>query len=161
MKKWILPIIIVLCAAIFIIGYTNNKVPRPDTNLEFWIDQGANDIDDSQCTKYTHRKYLGAGYAVEGYVLPKHYVLYTITSPSGLSPNRISNIQITDPAVKLYGLSLDSSKEEIVSTMEAEGFNVGEIESGQTIVAIKTMFDKRYSIYFSEKEIRMTVETLP
>ena len=129
-----------------------------DTNLEFWIDQGTVDVDYSQYTEYARRVYLGTGYTSEGNALPECYVLYTI---SLLHPDRIRQIQITDPAVKLYGLSLDSSKEEIVSTMEAEGFNVGEIESGQTIVAIKTMFEKRYSIYFSEKEIRMTVETLP
>ena len=132
-----------------------------DTNLEFWIDQGANDIDYSQYAEYGHRTYLGTGYTLEGNELPKHYVLYTISPKSVLHRDRIHQIQITDPAVKLYGLSLDSSKEEIVSTMETEGFNVGEIESEQTIVAIKTMFDKRYSIYFTEKEIRMTVETLP
>ena len=87
MKRWILPIIIVLCAAIFIIGYTNNKVPRPDTNLEFWICDNVETVDFSDYQEkfglMGGREYYGSGYIPTTnengeQIDPEHCVIYTV-----------------------------------------------------------------------------------
>ena len=135
MKKWILPIIIVLCAAIFIIGYTNNKEPRPDTNLEFWICDNVETVDFSDYQKkfglMGGREYYGSGYIPTTnengeQIDPEHCVIYTVTSYPDYSSGKshITKITITDPAVELFGLTLNSSKNDIHSTMENNGFKL-------------------------------------
>ena len=113
MKKWILPIIIVLCAAIFIIGYTNNKVPRPDTNLEFWICDNVETVDffdyQEKFGLMGGREYYGSGYIPTTnengeQIDPEHCVTYTVTSYPDYSSGKshITRIAIRKANIKAY-----------------------------------------------------------
>jgi hypothetical protein len=68
---------------------------------------------------------------------PEHCVIYTVTNYPDYSSNSlcVTRITITDPTVKVYGLSMTSTHEEIRSNMTAEGFTV--TESGTALRAEK------------------------
>ncbi len=58
------------------------------------------------------------------YALPTKHVIYTVTSYPDYSNsnNVVTQIEITDPSINFYNLSLNSSKNEIISVIEQEGF---------------------------------------
>ena len=131
--------------------------------LEFRIAENVDDYDFSaHQPKYGIMggwEYYGKGYVPSldengQQVDPEHCVIYTVTSYPDYSSNSrcITRIKITDPAVKVYGLSLSSSFEEIKSTMTAEGFAV--TESAAEIRAEKDNF--RFT--FSKDEITLCAE---
>ena len=73
--------------------------------------------------------YYGTGYVPtldenEQQVDPEHCVIYTVTSyPDYMNKaQHITRIEITDPEIELYGLSINSSKEDIKAIKEF-GFN--------------------------------------
>ena len=127
-------IISILLSAIFIVGCGEN-IAEPEHDLEFWIAENVDDFDfSSYQAKYGimgGREYYGTGYGPtldeDGQQIdPEHCVVYTVTNYPDYSSNsrHVTRIEITDPAVTVYGLSLSSSAEEIRATMTAEGFTV-------------------------------------
>ena len=92
--------------------------------------------------------YYGTGYVPtldenEQQVDPEHCVIYTVTSyPDYMNKaQHITRIEITDPEIELYGLSINSSKEDIKNVMEEQGFTVIEGEYGITAEKGKFTFD--------------------
>lgn len=92
--------------------------------------------------------YYGTGYVPtldenEQQVDPEHCVIYTVTSyPDYMNKEQyITRIEITDPEIKLYGLSINSSKEDIKNVMEEQVFTVIEDEYGITAEKGKFTFD--------------------
>ena len=85
---------------------------------------------------------------------PEHCVIYTVTNYPDYSSNsrHVTRIEITDPAVRVYGLSISSTAEEIKSVMTAEGFTV--IESGTAVRAERENF--RFT--FSKDKITISAE---
>lgn len=79
----------------------------------------------------------------EQQVDPEHCVIYTITSyPDYMNKaQHVTRIEITDPEIKLYGLSINFSKEDIKNVMEEQGFTVIEGEYGITAEKDKFTFD--------------------
>ncbi len=142
MKK----LIILLISAILILPSCTARPSEPEHDLEFWITQDVNDFDFSS---YQQRYGLFGGYEYYGtgylpatdengqQIDPEHCVIYTVTNYPDYSSNSlcITRITITDPAVKVYGLSMTYTHEEIRSTMTAEGFTV--TESGTALKAEK------------------------
>lgn len=151
MKKFI----ILLISAILLLSSCASHPIEPEHDLEFWITQNVTDFDFSLYQpKYGIMggwEYYGTGYVPtldeNGQQLdPEHCVIYTVTNYPDYSSNSlcITRITITDPAVKVYGLSMTSTHEDIRSTMTAEGFTV--TESGTALKAekdnLRFMFSK-------------------
>ena len=138
-----------------------NKLPNPQTNLEFWIGENVDGVDFS---KYQMKygmfggdMYYGTGYVPtldenEQQVDPERCVIYTVTSyPDYMSKSlHVTSIEITDPNIEFYGLSINSSKEDIENIMKKHGFSVTEDERG--IIANKGkyvfIFNKRSNIIY-------------
>ena len=132
MKKWILPCLVVIFA-LAAASWVGTRLPKPDTDLEFWIAENVEHVDFSEHQEkhglMGGRAYYGRGYAPSSgsngeQIDPEHYVLYTVTSYPDYASNRrhITQIDITDPAIELYGVSLRSSAEEIDAAMKQYGF---------------------------------------
>ena len=85
---------------------------------------------------------------------PEHCVIYTVTNYPDYSSNsrHVTRIEITDPAVRVYGLSISSTAEEIKSIMTTEGFTV--TESGTAVRAERDNF--RFT--FSKDKITISAE---
>ena len=142
MKK----LIILIISAILLLSSCTSHPIEPEHDLEFWITQ---DVDDFDFSSYQPKygimggwEYYGTGYVPTldengQQVDPEHCVIYTVTNYPDYSSNSlcITRITITDPVVKVYGLSMTSTHEDIRSTMTAEGFTV--TESGTALKAEK------------------------
>ena len=115
---------------VFVLSGCNNSkddiyLERPeDTNLEFWITQRttANEFDDKGCTVLPGwmgaTEYLDSRYtAIEDgdmVTAPDIHVTYLVTGyPDCLDNAAVTRIQITDPAITVYGLTINSSEKEI------------------------------------------------
>ena len=159
MKKFI----ILLISAILLLSSCTSHPIEPEHDLEFWITQ---DVDDFDFSSYQPKygimggwEYYGTGYVPTldengQQVDPEHCVIYTVTNYPDYSSNSlcITRITITDPAVKVYGLSMTSTHEDIRSTMTAEGFTV--TESATAVRAEKDNF--RFT--FTKDEIMISAE---
>lgn len=134
---------------------------EPEHNLEFWIGENVDDFDFSTYQK-KYGLMGGVAYYGMGYVPtygeyneqidPEYCVIYTITSYPDYSSKAlaITRIYITDPNIELYGLSLNSSKEEVKYTFENMGFDIEE-HGEERIVASKN----RYIFTFTNTEIQI------
>lgn len=131
MKK----LLLILLPIILLLPSCSPRLSEPEHDLEFWITEDVDDFDfSSYQPKYGimgGREYYGTGYSPTldengQQIDPEHCVVYTVTNYPDYSTNsrHVTRIEITDPAVTVYGLSLSSSAEEIRATMTAEGFTV-------------------------------------
>ena len=162
MKRFIVIIFsIILCFVL--LPSCGRHLNEPDHNLEFWIAENVDDFDFSNHQpKYGIMggwEYYGIGYAPtlgeDGQQIdPEHCVIYTVTNYPDYSSNsrHVTRIEITDPAVRVYGLSISSTVEEIKSVMTAEGFTV--TESGTAVSAERDNF--RFT--FSKDKITISAE---
>ena len=162
MKRFIVIIFsIILCFVL--LPSCGRHLNEPDHNLEFWIAENVDDFDFSNHQpKYGIMggwEYYGIGYAPtlgeDGQQIdPEHCVIYTVTNYPDYSSNsrHVTRIEITDPAVRVYGLSISSAVEEIKSIMTAEGFTV--TESGAAVRAERDNF--RFT--FSKDKITISAE---
>ena len=154
MKK----IFITVCLLLTVLtGCNTTPLTNPNTNLEFWIAENVDDVDFSKHQeKYGIMggyEYYGLGYipTIDEY---GHCVVYTITSYPDYSSKaqHITAISITDPNIHVYGLTVNSEKQEIKTVMENEGFTVEEI--GYSIIARKN----DYTFSFEENQIYIMVK---
>ena len=152
-------------ATILIAVWTGNRLPEPDTNLEFWIAEKVDDADFfNHQEKYGlmgGREYYGRGYAPSTansgeQTDPEHCVLYTVTSyPDYMSRKQhVTRITITDPAVELYGVSLRSSPEEIKAAMAQHGFR----QKTHPHAFGETYVSGKFSLRFAEDSIHISVK---
>ena len=141
-----------------------NELGRPDTNLEFWIAQNVDNVDFSKHQeKYGimgGREFYGTGYTPTldergEQVDPEYCVIYTITSYPDYSDNaqHVTSIHITDPAIVVYGLTLNSSFDEFESVVIGEGFVISGSDENY-ISAQKSKF----SVFITKESIRISVE---
>ena len=162
MKRFVLIFLaVILCLPAF--SSCGKRLSEPEHDLEFWIGENVDGFDFSEYQpKYGIMggwEYYGKGYVptldADGMQIdPEHCVVYTVTNYPDYSSNsrHVTRITITDPAVKVYGLSLSSSFEEIKNTMTAEGFTV--TESATAVRAEKDNF--RFT--FTKDEIMISAE---
>lgn len=132
MKRFLL-LFLALCLPVLSgCGAPASELPH---DLEFLITENVDGFDfSSYQPKYGIMggfEYYGTGYVptLDGdgvQVDPEHCVIYTVTNYPDYSSNslHITRIEITDPAVKVYGLSLSSTADEIRAVMSSEGFAV-------------------------------------
>ena len=104
-------------------------IDRPeDTNLEFWITQRVNleDFDNKGCTFLPGwmgaDEYLDSRYTADTSsgmaTAPDIHVTYLVTGyPDTLDDRAVTNIEITDPNITVYGLTLSSTIEDIRERM--------------------------------------------
>ena len=103
-------------------------------------------------------EYYGKGYipTTDEYgqqIDPEHCVIYTVTSYPDYSSKaqHITGITITDPNIQIYGLTVNSEKQDIITTMTNEGFSVEEL--GISIIARKD----KYTFTFEPNKILIRV----
>lgn len=132
--EFILGIVILTVAVILIaLGGLNSRVQKINTDLEFWIAENVDDVDFSSYREryglMGGREYYGRGYIPEvdengEQRDPEECVIYTVTAyPDYLSNKQhVTRIRITDPSVRIYGLTLESAPGEISDIMEDNGF---------------------------------------
>ena len=139
-------------------------LPRPETNLEFWIGENVDNVDFS---KYEFKsgmmggdQYYGTGYVPtidehRQQIDPDHCVIYTVTSFPDYADEaqHVTHIHITDPGVEFYGISLNSTFEEFEAVMKAQGFTVTS-PNGNFLLAQKG----KYIIGFNNTFINILVE---
>ncbi len=133
MKKifWI-AILFVFC----FVGCAGTSIPRPeDANLEFWITQEVT-LEDFEGYQENYgwfgaHEYYGKGYEptmseTNEQIDPEYCVKYKVTNYPDYSSSKlaVTGITITDPTITFYGLSLTSTHEEIIKTMEGLGYTV-------------------------------------
>jgi len=154
--------VLVITFTIVLILCVRNRIPKKDTNLEFWIAENVDEVDfSSYQEKYGlmgGREYYGTGYVPTTnkngeQVDPEECVVYTVTSyPDYISNKRhITRISITDPSVTVYGLTINSSADEVENVMRSYGFKNS---SGQG----QTYTKGKVSIRFSREAIRINVK---
>ena len=138
-SRRILAVILAAMLLLTLFGCGENGFEKPETNLEFWICDNADDIDLSNCkARYGMmggQEYYGSAYTPtineDGEQTdPEECVIYTITSYPDYSDKtqRITRITITDPAVNVYGLTVKSTADEIETAMKKYGFKT--VEAG-------------------------------
>ena len=146
----------------------SRKLAKPETNLEFWIAENVEDVDFSKYQEHYRYGFMGSGrtYYGTGYVpttdedgkqvAPESYVIYTVAPFPDVTSRKchITGISITDPNVNVYGLTVNSSSEEIKETMERNGFKAVEVGNMGNVEWVKGKF----SIRFSEDSIGIRVE---
>ena len=87
------------------------------------------------------------------------YVEYTLNQWPDLSDERthITNIRITDPDVRIYGLCLESAAEEWQKVLSREGYSIREDEDLRADV-IADSPDGYYTIYYSADPLRIIID---
>ena len=123
--------------------YTGFPTDPTNTTLEFWITDSISDID---LTGYQtlHRPeligidknaFFGAGYTsyldtAGNEIFPDAYVVYATSSYPNTKADGdyITYIEITDPEVYLYGLTVNCTPEEFDQTFKSLGFEVKNLD---------------------------------
>ncbi len=131
MKKIFLALLLI---SVLLIAGCAYRLDRPeDTTLEFWITQ---EVETKAFETHTEKygmfggsEYYGTGYSPTidengQQVDPEHCVIYTVTAYPDYSSDAsaITRIGITDPNVKVWGLTINSSEDRIHKTMTENGF---------------------------------------
>ena len=132
---------------------------RPeDTNLEFWITQRTTpkELENKGCTflpgcfggeEYLDSRYSAVSTENMSYA-PEVHVIYLITGyPDTLDESAITRIEITDPSITVYGLTLRSTDEEIRARMKGIAYSY----------AYKSFAIKNCSFVFSSNRIQISV----
>ena len=132
-KTRIIALILLLCTVTLMFSSCGSeKIEKPeDTNLEYWLLDKPNK---KEWTKLRSDYYLAAKYEPvfdeDGKAsAPEHAVIYYIDNYpiSEIGLKRIDGIVITDPNVYVWGLTINSTKEEALEVLSELGFSV---ESG-------------------------------
>ena len=144
----------------------SKKIEKPeDTNLEYWI---LDKPDKKNWTKIGPDRYLAAGYEAVvdengDLYAPKEAVLYYIDHYpiSEIGLKRIDGFLITDPDVYVWGLTVNSTKEEAFEVLSGLGFSVDSsdkvcsAEMGQ--YTIRLTYGERLEIHYWKFSIINTI----
>ena len=105
-----------------------------DAKLEFWITENVDGVDwtdyDEPYGMFGGHAYLGKDYPLEmadGYTqIPKEHVIYTITAWPDYADDEthVTEIEITDPAITVYGLTIDSSFDDFDGIFRKLGYQI-------------------------------------
>ena len=150
-------------------GGTENQdgsfvLPRPETNLEFWIGENVDNVDFSNYQENPDimggRLYYGTGYVPtfdeRGQPIdPEHCVLYTVTSFPDYSDEaqHVTHIYITDPKIEFYGITLNSSFEDFEYYIQNQGFEITHSNENS-----RSAEKGKYSVTITKEWIRIRVE---
>ena len=113
-----------------------NKDRDKETTLDFWICENVDDYDwsghDEIFGWFGASEFLGKRYRLtyneeeQRYEKPKFYVSYVVTNyPDYSSPSScVTRIDITDPTVKVYGLTTKSTLLEFIEVFSDLGYDI-------------------------------------
>ena len=160
-KIFLIIIAVILILSTSFIVY-RNYLPNPHTNLEFWVVERVKKGDFKDCSPkygmFGGDQYYGSEYIpeiTEGnmQIDPEYCVIYTVTAyPDYMFNNRyVTGIYITDPKIEIYGLTINSSKEDIIKTLKKKGFIIKE---GNGVIAKRGKF----TINFYDNSISIRAE---
>lgn len=113
----------------FVIQELPTKNAGGETTLDFWIGEKVSESDYEGYTT-VYDGFLGKGYAEDvlssASVRTEKYVHYTVRNYPKVDSKTMGIVQIefTDPEVKVYGLTTESSLEEFAEVFEALGAEV-------------------------------------
>ena len=154
--KRILSLIVLLISLSFCVFSGCSKgetvfLKRPkDTNLEFWITQNVTDVDFSEYEVASPGLigatiFYGKGYSEKS----TQKVTYKVATYPDLGDDGryITGINISDPNITVYGLTINSATHEFDETMRTHGFTIS--MNGSTMVAKKG----RISISFLQGKV--------
>ncbi len=171
MKKIICTILAVVTVTLSLTGCTRVVKKPADTDLELWITEDVTDFDFSEYTYIPGwmgaEEYLGSKYAPDGTteegmpILPEQCVTYIITSyPDYSSHNQhVTRIEITDPTVSFFGITMESSDEEIIVAMTENGYKHNTEKYADTPWSDCLYFeDGNVSFMFEDDEITIKAE---
>lgn len=128
--------------------------------LDFWICEDAHGADFSGFNEIPGlvggHEYINARYRLppadaDGFQdYPEKYVSYVVSAYPDLADGGefITRIVITDPSVKMFGVSVDSTMDEFVSAMTEAGFDVRE-NSGTAAVDMRFAYSPDGKYYVS------------
>ncbi len=164
MKKVCIMLICAMALAL-LAGCSAASLPRPETDLEFWIGENA---DGADLSRYVQKKGLMGGreFYGSGYVPsedengaqtdPPECVIYTVTAFPDYSSGsqHVTRISITDPKVGFYGITLRSSADAIKAAMEKNGFRLKDDRGADGTVYV----NGKYSVVFTASSIVLSVE---
>ena len=139
MKKTVV-LLLLLCifAMIFSSCSVYPELPMPeDTNLEYWLLYNPYNKNWTELPNgYWMEDFYGKSYLAQGYEpvidedgnlsVPEHCVIYSTGNYPliDMGVKRITSISITDPQVSVFGLTINSTREEIDEVMTKNGFAV-------------------------------------
>ncbi len=116
----------------FVIQELPRKNVGGETTLEFWIGEIV-DESDYEGHAIVYDGFLGEGYSEDvklGTATHDYYVHYTVSNYPKVDSKTsgIVHIEITDPSVKIYGLTTESSLDDFARVFDALGAKVSRSE---------------------------------
>ncbi len=136
LAKVMLVILLVVSVISFSACAPKVKVEKPEnTNLEYWLLDSSDMSDCTQiyCGDPLAEEFLATGYEAMGdeegrLIAPNEAVVYRVEMypyrDLQYGTKRISRIRITDPNVYVWGLTINSTREEIIETLEKVGYEI-------------------------------------
>lgn len=160
MKKTVV-LLLLLCifAMIFSSCSVYPELPMPeDTNLEYWLLESPYNKNWTELPNgYWMEDFYGKSYLAEGYepivdengnlTAPEHCVIYDTGNYPLIDKGvkRITSIRITDPQIYVFGLTINSTREEIDEVMTKNGFEVRYMRPADTAISYQ---NEQYRIVF-------------
>ena len=167
-KTKIIALLLLVCTVtLMFTSCASDKIDKPeDTNLDYWL---LDKLDTDGCTELYIKGidvhyYLAKGYEAEtsengNLVAPEAAVTYLVEKYPYQDWGilwRISSIKITDPNVYVWGLTINSTREEFVNVMTSLGFEFGfenekgiSYSKGKTTVSL--IFDRELQLGYTIK----------
>ena len=179
MKK-LIALTFLLCSFALLLsscGSSNDvKIEKPEnTNLEYWLlDSPYNKewVELPNSHWLDDRDYLAKGYdpIVDdngNLSKPEKYVMYTVGNYPlyDFGVKKIRTITITDPDVYVWGLTINSTRDEVISTIEQHGFikqydNDGRFTARNGNYMIAVQYNKSIQISYVMSSIIEKIYTL-
>ena len=160
MKKTVV-LLLLLCifAMIFSSCSVYPELPMPeDTNLEYWLLESPYNKNWTELPNgYWMEDFYGKSYLAQGYEpiidedgnlsAPEHCVIYSTGNYPLIDKGvkRITSIRITDPQIYVFGLTINSTREEIDEVMTKNGFEVRYMRPADTAISYQ---NEQYRIIF-------------
>ncbi len=162
MKKINFALLSLICFSLVGCANTNITVKPKDYDLDYWISEtiDVNSIDTSKIYEKSEEKivYLDSNYSFQSntdglLILPKECVIYHFTFSENVWS--VSFIYVTDPSVKMFGLTINSSTNKIRYKFKKMGFEYLDKYSGFDSCYLKENIQFRiYPSYISIDYIR-------
>ena len=163
-----LSVVLVLLSLCFS-GCGAKSIDKPtDTNLEFWITEDVSEFDFSDYYSvpgwFGASEYYGSGYEPAGFeddnfpIEPEHCVKYMVTSYPDYSSKaqHITGIVVTDPSITFYGITLESTEDEIKDAMTSNGYTYVPLEENSTYG--NCLYFERDNITFKFYENKISIQ---
>ena len=156
---------LLLIWVVLFVGCAGGIPADVESDLEFWICDEVTDFDFSAYQPrfglMGGREYYGTGYVPEinedgMQIDPKYAVIYTVTSYPDYASRKqhITRIAVTDPTVHVFGLTLQSTRDEITAAMQNYGFARKEYDNAVGLTFVRG----KITVHFTDTCITVRAE---